>query len=302
MKFGLALLMVGVPLGAMAATAGEVADLEAKVAAAEKRLEAVQARITAARARHKSADGQLQEAVRTMVRVGQYPQGFWLMRSVVMDTPAQAELMQVVARMQGQQLVQAQREAGQLAELYGDVNRQLQAVRDVQAAYGDAHGQLLAAEKAVLRRAGIQADALSEDLQAALDSSVTIVEEAPRKAATVRREEAAGGLPVAGRVERAFGSGQGASKAGVVLKAAAGAQVRATQAGRVLYAGPFRHFGGLVIVKTVRGEDVVLGGLGTLSVKAGDDVGAGTVLGGLGDEGRLYWEVRRRGRAVNPLD
>ncbi len=298
----LVLLMMPAVVGA--AEAEDVAALAAKVRAAEAQLEIVQARIEAARSRHKKADGHLQQAVRTMVRLGQYPQGFWVLRSVVMDSPAQAGLMQASGRMQANQLLQAQAEAGQLTELYGAVNRQLQAVRDVQAAYGEAHGKLLAAEKAVLRRAGVQADALSEDLAAALEGSQGNSSQVAKVAMVpvVRTQEAsAGGLPVAGRVERPFGSGNGGSKAGVVLKAVGGAEVRAVQAGRVLYAGPFKHFGGLVIVKTVRGEDMVLGGLGGLSVKANEDVGAGTVLGVLGDEGRLYWEVRRRGRAVDPL-
>lgn len=297
-----ALVLVLLPALAMAGTAAEVADLQAKVDAAETKLGLVQAKITAARARHGKADAELRDSVRQMVRVQQYPQGFWLMRSVLMDTPMQAELMQVMARQQGRNLVQAQAEAGTLTELYGQINSQLQAVRDVQAAYGEANGRLVDAEKAVLRRAGIQADALSADLQAALDASVTIPEVSVRKpvASVVVDTATAGGLPVAGRVERPYGAA-GTTHSGIVLKAAAGAQVRATQAARVLYAGPFKHFGGLVIMKTVRGEDVLLGGLGTLQVKAGMDLAAGQVLGGAGDDGRIYWEVRRSGKVVNPL-
>ena len=291
-------MVVGLwPVAAFAAP-NEVMDLEAKVAEAEKQLEAVQGKIEAARKRHKAADAELQDSVRALVRVGQYPPGFWLVRSVVMDSPAQSELVRVVGRQQSVKLATAQAEAGQLSELYGVANRQLANVRDIQATYSDARGRLHEAEKRVLRRAGIQADALSEDLQAALDSKAPVV--ALRRAPVVD-DVAAGGLPVVGRIERGFGQGEGAAKAGVVLRAAVGAEVRATQAARVLFAGPFRHYGGLVIAKTVSGQDVLLGGLGTLAVNAGDDVAAGQVLGGVGDEGRIYWEVRKRGRVVNPL-
>ena len=291
--------MVLVPGLVLAAVTSDLQNLQDKVAAAEKLLAAVQAKIVAARGRHAAADGELRNTVRDVARVRQYPEGFWLMRSVLLDAPAQAELMRVMARQQGRRLVQAQAEAGQLSALYGEANQQLQAVKDVQTAYGDANGKLMDAEQAVLRRAGVQADTLSEDLQAALDSSVTV--SVPKRAPVVMESGSAGGLPVAGRVERAFGAGAGAAKSGVVLHATVGAPVRATQAARVLYAGPFRHFGGLVIVKTVRGDDMLLGGLGTLAVQAGADVAAGQVIGNTGDDGRIYWEVRRGGRVVNPL-
>lgn len=297
MRF-LVLLLVLVPALGWAGVAAEVADLQAKMAEAEGKLKLVQEKIEQARGKHGKADAELRQSVQRMVRVGQYPAGFWLARSVLMDSPGQVELMEVMARQQGQSLVQAQAEAGQLAKLYGEINAQLQAVRDVQAAYGEADGRLMAAEKVVLRRAGVQAEGLMADLEEALKEGVRTEELGVRKMVPV---EAGGGLPVAGRVERAFGAGNGAQKGGVVLKAVAGADVRAVGAGRVLYAGPFRHFGGLVIVKTVRGEDVLLGGLGTLAVKAGEDVASGQVLGGAGEEGRIYWEVRRGGRVVNPL-
>ncbi len=292
------LVLLGLlPVGAAFAS-NEVMELQGKVAEAEKKLDVIQDRIGAARKRYKAADTELQDSVRALVRVGQYPPGFWLARSVVMDSPSQAELVRVVGSQQSAKLAQAQAEASQLAELYGAANRQLAAVREIQQTYGDARGLLHEAEKRVLRRAGIQADSLSEDLQAALDSKVVV---ANLRKAPVLDAASAGGLPVAGRVERGFGQGEGSAKAGVVLKAVAGAEVRATQPARVMFAGPFRHFGGLVIVKTVSGEDVLLGGLGTLAVNAGDDVAAGQVLGGVGDEGRIYWEVRKRGRVVNPL-
>ncbi len=72
-------------------------------------------------------------------------------------------------------------------------------------------------------------------------------------------------------------------------------------AGRVLFAEGFRQFGGLVIVEGADGHEEVLGGLGALNVLAGQPVKLGQPLGELGPRGRLYWEVRRRGQARNPL-
>lgn len=98
-----------------------------------------------------------------------------------------------------------------------------------------------------------------------------------------------------------FRAGKGATAEGVVLRAAKGSTVQTLVSGEVLYSGPFRKFGGLIIVKAVTGEDVLYGGLGTLNVSAGDTVQAGQIVGTLGDDGKLYWEERRRGRVVDPL-
>lgn len=108
-------------------------------------------------------------------------------------------------------------------------------------------------------------------------------------------------LPLAGRVAQGFRTGKGATAEGVVLRAAAGTGVVSMVDGEVLYSGPFRKFGGLVIVKTAQGEDILYGGLGSLAVSAGDRVRAAQVVGTLGEDGRLYWEVRRRGRVIDPL-
>ncbi len=271
--------------------------LEASLKDAEARLQEIQRKIEDSRGAHGKADKELRRSVENVVKLGQYPQGFWLARSMVMDAPAQADVVRVIGRQQAQRMARSRAEVGALTSLYGQANMQLQDLRQVQAAYADSRGKLMAVEQQVLRRAGLQADALEAGMEEALKApvgKVTVV-------APVTAPVSAGGLPVAGRVIRGFGSGEGAAKAGVVLRAPEGAPVKATQAAKVLFAGPFRHFGGLVIVKTVRGEDVLLGGMGTLNVNAGDDVQVGQQLGSVGEEGRIYWEVRRRGRVVNPL-
>lgn len=285
----------------MAAPAGAAPNayeaLDASLHEAEATLQEIQAKIEASRSAHSKADRELRRSVENVVKLGQYPQGFWLVRSMVTDAPAQADLVRVIGRQQAQRMARSRAEVGVLTSLYGQANLELQDLRQVQAAYADSRGKLMVVEQQVLRRAGLQADALEAGMEEALKAPVGKV----RVVIPVVTAASAGGLPVAGRVIRGFGSGEGAAKAGVVLRAPQGAPVKATQAAKVLFAGPFRHFGGLVIVKTVRGEDVLLGGMRTLNVNAGDDVQVGQQLGSVGEDGRIYWEVRRRGRVVNPL-
>ncbi len=283
---------------------GSVAELAARLQAAESRLSEVQAQIAKSRSQAGEADTNLRQSVQAAVRLGQYPPGFWLMRSVVTDAPVQAGLVQAMSRQHARRMVSSQAEAAGLSRLYGQANQQLAALRQVQSAYADSRASLLQVERQVLRRAGMQAEALEGVLQAALEQAPVAEQTGGNKPVAVEDaapEGVGGGLPVAGRVLRGFGRSEGATRDGVVLAAPEGAPVMATRAAKVLFAGPFRHFGGLVIVKTVRGEDMLLGGMGTLNVNAGDDVAAGQQLGLVGEEGRIYWEVRRRGQVVNPL-
>lgn len=290
-------ILMAVANGAAWAAPNAYDTLEASLQAAEARLQDIQDKIEQNRRQHAQADSRLRRSVADMVRLGQYPQGFWLVRSVMMNVPLQADVVRVMGRQQARSLLASRAEVGALAELYGQANGQIEDLRQVRAAYADSRGKLLKVEQDVLRRAGLQAEALEQGMAEALKAPLGKV----KPVVVAVPKGTAGGLPVAGRVIRGFGSGEGAAKAGVVLRAPQDAPVRATQAAKVLFAGPFRHFGGLVIVKTVSGEDVLLGGMGTLNVNAGDDVVAGQQLGSVGDEGRIYWEVRRRGRVVNPL-
>ncbi len=294
--FWVVVLLMGVVAPVGAATNAYQA-LEESLGQAETKLQEIRGKIEARREAHSRADRELRRSVENVVKLGQYPQGFWLARSLVMDAPAQADVVRVIGRQQAQRMAVSRAEVGALTALYGQANIQLQDLRQVQAAYAESRGALLAAEQQVLRQAGLQADALEAGMAEAMEAPLGQV----KAVAPVVAQTSSGGLPVAGRVLRGFGSGEGATKAGVVLRAPEGAPVKATHAAKVLFAGPFRHFGGLVIVKTVRGEDMLLGGMGTLNVNAGDDVQVGQQLGSVGEEGRIYWEVRRRGKVVNPL-
>ena len=86
--------------------------------------------------------------------------------------------------------------------------------------------------------------------------------------------------PVAGPVVRRFGEGEGRRAAkNVSFRARPGAHVRSPADGWVLYAGPFRSYGQLLIVDAGDGYHLVLMGLDSVSVAAGRFVLAGDPLG-----------------------
>jgi murein DD-endopeptidase MepM/ murein hydrolase activator NlpD len=101
---------------------------------------------------------------------------------------------------------------------------------------------------------------------------------------------------------------------GFELYARPGAQVRAPCDGWVVYAGPFRSYGQLLIVNVGDGYHVLLAGLANISVELGQFVLKGEpvgLMGGVvvasaadvtvgGQQPVLYVEFRKDGRSIDP--
>ena len=92
---------------------------------------------------------------------------------------------------------------------------------------------------------------------------------------------------------------------GLDFEAPSGTPVRAVAAGRVVHAGWFKGYGNLVIVDHGEGYHTLVAHLASMKTAMGEAVDAGEVLGTAGDSGSLkgaylYFEVRERGRPVDP--
>ncbi|MCX8476419.1 MAG: peptidoglycan DD-metalloendopeptidase family protein [Sphingomonas sp.] len=110
-------------------------------------------------------------------------------------------------------------------------------------------------------------------------------------------------LPVAGRLITGLGelSATGVRARGLTLATTPNARTIAPAAGRVVYAGPFRAYGGVVIIDHGEGWTTLVAGLGGLAVRVGDQVAQGQVIGRAWANGdpRVTVELRRRGQ---PMD
>ncbi|WP_245646688.1 murein hydrolase activator EnvC family protein [Sphingomonas soli] len=129
----------------------------------------------------------------------------------------------------------------------------------------------------------------------------------PRTGDPAPPKRSAGGapyrLPVAGQVVTGMGelSSTGVRARGITMACAPGAAAVAPAGGRIIYAAPFRAYGGVVIVDHGNGWTSLITGLGAVSVKVGDQVAQGAPIGQAptGDAPRLTIELRRRGQ---PMD
>ncbi len=116
------------------------------------------------------------------------------------------------------------------------------------------------------------------------------------------------GFPVVGKVVNSFGSAQMGELRwkGIVIAAGAGTPVKAIADGRVILANWLQGYGLMVIVKHGESDLSLYGYNQSVAVKEGQLVKAGQKLGEVGNSGGqsksgLYFEIRRKGVAVNPL-
>lgn len=111
-------------------------------------------------------------------------------------------------------------------------------------------------------------------------------------------------LPAKGKQVGNFGdsTGFGPRAQGITLRTRNGAQVVVPYDGRVVFAGPFRDYGLILIISHGEGYHTLLAGLSTLQAVVGQSLLTGEPVGRMGgdDKRSLYIEIRRKGVAINP--
>lgn len=190
-------------------------------------------------------------------------------------TIARADLDQLVA--------QKEQEAEGAAQTYGTLKTQME-----QVARQAADFQALLARVRQLRRQA-PADA---------DSVVTVTAQNAGSGIGLARNSLL--EPVVGTV---LPGSDSAASPGLSYATRPLAQVITPSDGKVLYAGPYHKNGQVLILEITTGYDVVLAGLGRVTVKPNDQLLAGEPVGVMPAEGpdsRLYFEIRHGGKGQSP--
>lgn len=109
-------------------------------------------------------------------------------------------------------------------------------------------------------------------------------------------------LPVTGRLVAGLGeaAASGARGKGLVFETRAGAQIIAPRRGVIVFAGPFRGYGQIVILDHGRGWTSLITNMSVLTVRVGQAVGDGAPIGRAGS-GRPHIIVELR-RGSQPVD
>lgn len=111
--------------------------------------------------------------------------------------------------------------------------------------------------------------------------------------------------PARGQIITAYGqeTSKGVSSKGIIIKTRRQAQVISPYDGTVIFAGPFRGYGNLIIVEHGQGYLSLLAGLENIDCELGQMLLAGEPVGQMPDnsEAKLYVELRKDNHPINPM-
>jgi murein hydrolase activator len=196
------------------------------------------------------------------------------------------------------------------------VTEERQVLADAQAAIDAERAELVtlaARRRAAQTQLARDATAAERRVRTLAAEARNLRELAQRAAATPRRPSTGSGAvpaawlaPAQGSIVRNYGAreGQGPTAQGATLHTRSSAQVVSPAGGEVAYAGLFRSYGQVLILNLDGGYVLVLTGLETITVQAGETVSAGQPIGEMPSSDtaapELYVEVRREGRTIDP--
>ena len=111
--------------------------------------------------------------------------------------------------------------------------------------------------------------------------------------------------PARGNIITAYGqeTAKGVSSKGIIIKTRPKAQVIAPFDGSVLFAGPFRGYGNLIIIEHGKGYTSLLAGLDSIDCDVGQMLLAGEPVGLMPEDNdaKLYMELRNKNHPINPI-
>lgn len=110
--------------------------------------------------------------------------------------------------------------------------------------------------------------------------------------------------PVNGTILHRFGDKQNGNGTyrGMVFKTRASATVVAPYDGRVVFTGPFRDYGKMVLIKHKNGYISLIAGLGRVNADVGQAAIRGEPIGSMPESGSLEAYVELRGSDAKPID
>lgn len=237
-----------------------------------------------------------------------------------------SELTQLRSSLQ-QQIVQIKAATAQLNERSNQLDKLYQQKSLLQAQYkasqdqADKRAQSLAAQASDIKDllAKLAAEKKRQEKQMrATQSAIQYMGQSrpsfrmPSTGTALRSQSKVGGFikaygqllyPIRGDVIQSFGEEtiSGAHTRGMTIRGRARAQVVAPSDGTVLFAGPFKNYGQLLILDNGDNYLTLLAGMERIDTNVGQEILAGEPIGQMKESNSdLYIEIRKDGQPVNP--
>jgi septal ring factor EnvC (AmiA/AmiB activator) len=211
------------------------------------------------------------------------------------------------------------RDAGSLRDLVARIDREIMSARRAaDAARAESARQEAAARQEATRREEESRILALREAERPENRTLAALPNPGRLAPAIAFDRTRGllPLPASGEVLRNYGEddGIGGTHRGLSLATRAGAAVTVPADGWVVYAGPFRAYGQLVIVNAGDGYHILLAGMERITVSPGQFVLAGEPVARMGarmlspataidigsDRPVLYVEFRKDGQTIDP--
>ena len=114
-------------------------------------------------------------------------------------------------------------------------------------------------------------------------------------------------LPISGVIRTSYNQTdqRGANSKGITIEGRNASIVLAPMDGKIQFIGPFKRYGNIVIIEHSQTYHSLIAGLDTIHITVGAQVKSGEPIGSLPDSSlnprpKLYYELRKNGKAVNP--
>ena len=182
----------------------------------------------------------------------------------------------------------------EVASLTGEASLPSRAARAGETMFNELTGQMTQARKSLAAVAGA--------------APVNAPAPAGESTATAGHGDGHCAWPIQGTLITKFNSGWRQACHGIEIAAMVGTPVQASRAGRVLMAQDFLSYGKLIVIDHGDGFATAYGYNSELRVRAGDRVAAGQIISTVGTaphygpQGKLFFQVRRNGQPVDPLN
>ncbi|HZT20075.1 MAG TPA: peptidoglycan DD-metalloendopeptidase family protein [Dongiaceae bacterium] len=307
----------------LVARAAAAREAEAQLSRLEGQLSDLEARAAAGRAALAGRRQALVLSLAALERLAMTPPGAALASAAPLDL-ARGEILLAAAIPELQRRAQLlERDLARLQELAREIAGRRQRAEAL-AANLDADRQKIASllsRKAELQKrtaaAAAASDARSARLAAEAKDLRDLLQRLARERvavptpapASVRAFPSGGGglvSPVVGPIVQRFGTAEaaGSTAKGIVIRTRPGSPVLAPFDGQVVFRGPFRSYGEILIIQHGGGYHSLLAGLGRCDAAVGQWVLAGEPVGVMGSpedgNAKLYIELRRDGHPIDP--